>query len=182
MSRTACILLLALAGGCGQSEIAPTGEYSKSSEDTGQSEQVSAFNFSKAEGIISLDTRIPPRQIRRFDIPMGSVTLETLEMKNDSLIFRYTPEIERGYTIYECTVPASASPVRSKLTWTPGETSFGPYQMSRSQDWSVAAGPRRFLKSTLVGRGPVNGGFRINRNNGSSNSVSRHKAHQEIGD
>lgn len=124
VSRTAFILLLALVGGCGQSEIAPTGESSKSSENTVQLEKISAFNFSKAEGIISLDTRIPPRQMRRFDIGLGSVTLETLEMKNDSLIFRYTPEIEGGYTIYECTVPVSASPVTIKVNMTPGETSF----------------------------------------------------------
>jgi hypothetical protein len=124
MFRTAILLSLTLGCGCGQSDIAPTGQSSKSSENTERSQQVSAFNFSKAEGIISLDTRIRPRQIGKFYIGLGSVTLETLEIKNDSLIFRYTPEIEGGYTIYECTVPISDSPLTIKVSSTPGETSF----------------------------------------------------------
>lgn len=118
------MLLLALACGCGQSDIGPTTESSQRSESAEQSHEINAFAFEKAEGIISLDTRIPPRQIGRFDIGLGSVTLETLEVRNDSLIFRYTPEVEGGYTIYECTVPISDSPVTIKVSSTPGETSF----------------------------------------------------------
>lgn len=124
MSRSATILLLTLACGCGLSDIAPTAESWNGSQNTEYAREVSAFAFDKEEGIISLDTRIPPGQIRRFDIGMGSVTLETLQVKNESLIFRYTPEIEGGYTIYECTARISDLPVTIKVSSTPGETSF----------------------------------------------------------
>jgi hypothetical protein len=42
------------------------------------------------------------------------------------LTFRYTPEIEGGYTTYECTVPISATFVAIRIApdGTVGETSF----------------------------------------------------------
>ncbi len=86
----------------------------------------SAFDFDTANRVISMDTRIAPAQRRRFDIGFGSVTLETLRLVNGELTFRYTPEIEGGYTIYECSVAVSPEPVRIQVTagGLPGTTSF----------------------------------------------------------
>jgi hypothetical protein len=124
--RTTLLLFLTLACGCGQSSDAPTDVSSTNNENAQSTQQVCAFDFDEAAGIIFLDTRIPPRQCRRFDIAQGSATLETIEMKDNCLTFQYTPEIEGGYTIYECTVPVSASPITIKVNkdGTPGATSF----------------------------------------------------------
>lgn len=126
MSRTAPFLLLALICGCGQSGNVPTEVSSTINEHSELSEPGSAFDFDEAAGMISLDTRIPPPQKRRFDIGQGSVSLETIETKDNHLTFQYTPEIEGGYTIYECIVPVSASPITIKVNsdGTPGKTSF----------------------------------------------------------
>ncbi len=126
VSRTVLILLFALVCGCGESGNTPTEVASTVSENAESSQQVSAFDFDEAAGMISLDTRIPPRQRQRFDIGQGSVELETIEMKGNNLTFQYTPEIEGGYTSYECIVPVSASPITIKVNTdgTPGETSF----------------------------------------------------------
>lgn len=86
----------------------------------------SAFTFDKQNSRILLDTRIAPPQRRDFGIGQGSVTLETIEVKDGHLTFYYTPEIEGGYTTYECTVPVSASPITIKVNrdGTPGEISI----------------------------------------------------------
>ncbi|MFG0261657.1 MAG: hypothetical protein ACF788_04630 [Novipirellula sp. JB048] len=125
-------LLLTLASCCGQSRNTPTVVSSATNEKTDLSQQadlsqqVRAFDFDEAVGTISLDTRVPPRQRRRFDIGLGSVTLETIKTEDGKLTFQYTPEIEGGYTLYECTVPVSASPITIQVNQdgTPGETSF----------------------------------------------------------
>ena len=86
----------------------------------------SAFRLDEAKQIIFLDSRIAPQQRRRFDIGLGSITLETLQVKDNQLTFRYTPEVEGGFTIYECTVLVSPIPVEIKIApdGTPGATSF----------------------------------------------------------
>lgn len=126
MCRTTLIGLLALAFGCGQSGNAPTEVSSTINENAQSSQHASAFNFEETTGTISLDTRIPPRQKRRFDIGLGSVTLETIEIQDRNLTFQFTSELEGGYTMYECTVPVSASPVTIMVNTdgSPGETSF----------------------------------------------------------
>jgi hypothetical protein len=86
----------------------------------------SAFRLDEAKQIIFLDSRMVPPQRRRFDIGLGSITLETVRVKDNQLTFRYTPEIEGGFTIYECTVIVSPIPVEIKIAadGTPGATSF----------------------------------------------------------
>lgn len=126
MPRGTVLLALALACGCGPSSNVPTGLQPAAEFNAESPQQVGAFEFDEAAGIISLDTRIPPRQSRRFDIGQGSVTLETVDVKGNDLTFQYIPEIEGGYTIYECTVPISALPITIKVNrdGTPGEPSF----------------------------------------------------------
>jgi hypothetical protein len=126
VSRTMLLLALTLASGCGQSSSTPKELSATQSTDAPPSQLNSAFHYDNASGIISLDTRVSPRQSRRFDIGQGSITLETIEMNNNQLTFQYTREIEGGYTIYECTVAVSASPVTIKVNrdGTPGDTSF----------------------------------------------------------
>lgn len=126
MTRVILLLALTLACGCG-----PSGNVSQEVPPTNESNgdpppQVSAFAFDKAQGIISLNTRIPPRQKKRFDIGQGSITLETLSIEDGKMTFQYTPEIEGGYTIYECTVPVSPTPITIKVSTdgTPGDNSF----------------------------------------------------------
>lgn len=86
----------------------------------------SAMRLDKEERIIYLDSRIPPPQKQRFDIGLGSITIETLHAKSGELTFHYTPEVEGGFTVYECTVPISDKPVEFTIApdSTPGETSF----------------------------------------------------------
>ena len=76
--------------------------------------------------MIYLDTRVAPGQRRRFDIGLGSISLETLSVKDGKLTFHYTPEVEGGYTIYECTATVGPKAVEFKINpdGTPGETSF----------------------------------------------------------
>ncbi len=90
------------------------------------SDAASAFHFDKAKQVIFLDTRAAPPQRQRFWLPLGSITLETLHRTKNRLTFRYTPETEGGYTIYECTVPVSSTPLEFhvKSDGTPGATSF----------------------------------------------------------
>jgi hypothetical protein len=87
---------------------------------------VSAFRLNDARQITSLDTRVAPQQRRRFDIGLGSVTLEMMHVTDNKLTFRYTPEVEGGYTIYECTVSVSPTLVEIQIAsdGTPRATSF----------------------------------------------------------
>jgi hypothetical protein len=126
MSRVILILAMTCAGGCGSSgsaskEVAPI-----TASNAESPQPVSAFEFDKEAGIISLNSQIPPPQRRRFDIGQGSVTLETVGIEDGKLTFQYTPEIEGGYTTYECTVPVSSTPITIKVNadGTPGDTSF----------------------------------------------------------
>ena len=86
----------------------------------------SAFRFDQSKQVVFLDTRAAPPQQRRFDIGQGSLTLETLHVKDKKLTFRYTPEVEGGCTIYECTIPVSSTPVEFSITpqGIPGATSI----------------------------------------------------------
>ena len=79
--------------------------------DVDREETESAMTLSATKSKIMLDTRISPPQRRRFDIAQGSITIETLSVEDGSLVIHYTPEIEGGYTIYECRLPISAQPV-----------------------------------------------------------------------
>ena len=87
---------------------------------------VSAFELDQAKQVITLNTRVAPRQRRRFDIGLGSITLETIRVANNELTFLYTPEVEGVYSVYECTVPVSPTAFEIKITpnGTPGATSF----------------------------------------------------------
>ena len=103
------LVCMAVACGCGSSGDA-----------------TSAFRLDGAKQIVYLDTRVSPPQRRRFDIGQGSLTLETLHVKDNKLTFRYTPEVGGGCTIYECTVPVSPTLVEFQITpqGTPGATSL----------------------------------------------------------
>jgi hypothetical protein len=84
-----------------------------------------AFKLDKTKGILFLDTRVAPPQRQRFDIALGSVTLETIGVKDGKLIFHYKPEVEGGYTVYECTVEVSPTPVTFDISkGVPGATSL----------------------------------------------------------
>lgn len=87
---------------------------------------VSAFTLEEAKGRIVLDTRITPGQCQRFDIGLGSITVETITAQDGILTVQYTPEVEGGYSVYECKLPISARPVvfEIDLSGVPGETSF----------------------------------------------------------
>jgi hypothetical protein len=86
----------------------------------------SAFHYDQMRHVVTLDTRVAPPQRRRIDIGQGSITLETVSAQDGELTFRYTPEVEGGYTTYECTVPISPEPLEIKVHpgGTPGEASF----------------------------------------------------------
>jgi hypothetical protein len=86
----------------------------------------SALVLDEANSRILLDTRIAPSQRRRFDIGQGSITIETIAASDGILTFHYTPEIEGGYTVYECRVPISEEPVVFEIdpSGVPGSTSF----------------------------------------------------------
>ena len=126
MSRFTPLLGLALACGCGPSGDASTQETGVSEPVVDSSAEVSAFRLNETKQIIYLDTQIAPGQRRRFDIGQGSLTIQTLRVTDKWLTFHYTPEVEGGYTIYECTVPVSPTVVEFKINsdGTPGKTSF----------------------------------------------------------
>ena len=92
---------------------------------TGNDEDFS-FAFDEEQGLIRLDPTTPAGRTRRFDIGQGSVTLETREVRDQTMTFWYTPEIEGGYTTYECVVPLSGTMITVKVNadGMPGETSF----------------------------------------------------------
>lgn len=126
MGRFMPLLGLAFACGCG-----PQGDASNHGPGVPEpvvdpAVNVSAFQFDEAKQIIYLDTQAPAGQRRQFGIGLGSITIETLRTTNNQLVFHYTPEVEGGYTTYECTIPVSPPPVefRIKSDGTPGDTSF----------------------------------------------------------
>jgi hypothetical protein len=86
----------------------------------------SATPFDEISRVISVDLTIGPARPRRIDIPFGSVTVERVRLTENELTFRYTPEIEGGYTIYECTVALSQQPILIEIgsDGMPGATSF----------------------------------------------------------
>jgi hypothetical protein len=125
---TGLIPLIALTAICG-CEPATQGEnpqLSAAEPAAAAPQEASAFRLDDARHVIYLDTRIAPGQRRRFDIGQGSISLETMDVKDGTLTFRYTPEVEGGYTVYECTAPVGPAPVEFKINpdGTPGETSF----------------------------------------------------------
>lgn len=126
MSRFSPLLGLALACGCGPSGEASTQVPGVSEPVVDSSAEVNAFRFDETKQVIYLDTQIAPGQRRRFDTGQGSITIQTLRVTDEGLTFHYTPEVEGGYTIYECTVPVSPTAVEFKINsdGTPGETSF----------------------------------------------------------
>ena len=125
MARLIALLGFALLCGCNRSGDVIHPQRSRSNEPA-VAPAASAFCLDETKQVISLDTRIAPQQRRRFDIGLGSITLETLKVTDNMLTFLYTPEVEGGYTIYECTVPISPTPVEIKIDsdGTPGATSF----------------------------------------------------------
>jgi hypothetical protein len=126
MSRFTPLLGLALACGCELSGDASTHVSGESEPVVDAPAEVSAFRFDETMQVIYLDTQIAPGQRRRFDIGQGSITIQTLRVTDGELTFHYTPEVEGGYTIYECTVPVSPTAVEFNINsdGTPGETSF----------------------------------------------------------
>ena len=126
MCRTLILIAATLLVGCGQSERATTQDASPTIAAVEPPSNTEALHFDKAGGRISLDTSVAVGQRRRFDIGQGSITVETLRTEGKLLIFQYTPEIEGGYTTYECTAVIGNEPVvfRVNPDGTPGLTSF----------------------------------------------------------
>jgi hypothetical protein len=85
-----------------------------------------AFRWDKPKNVIWLDTRVPPKQRQTFPIGQGSITIDTLSVADNKLTFLYTPEIEGGYMVYECTAPVSSKPIAFRIArnGTPGAVSF----------------------------------------------------------
>ena len=124
MARLIHLLAVVLLCGCG---ALSDSNHKQPAPTTGASDTASsAFRWDTETNVIWLDTQIAPSQRRRFDIGLGSITIETLAASKKQLTFRYTPEIEGGYTVYECTVPISPAPVKFEIArdGTPGPTSF----------------------------------------------------------
>jgi hypothetical protein len=126
ISRCIPLLGLAVAYGCAPSGDASTQSPSALQPVVDSSAEVSAFSLDDTKQIIYLDTQLAPGQRRRFDIGLGSITIQTLRVTDKKLTFHYTPEVEGGYTIYECTVPVSTTRVEFRINsdGTPGKTSF----------------------------------------------------------
>lgn len=125
MKRLIAILLIVYAGGCAQSEPVSDSSSELPTAEVADRDAM-AFAIDRTERVVTLDTRAAPPQKRRFDLGQGSITLETLTATAGQLTFRYTPEVEGGFTVYECTVPVSPEPLTFKINadGTPGETSF----------------------------------------------------------
>jgi hypothetical protein len=126
MTHFTPLLGLALACGCGPYGAASPQQPGVSEAVVDSSAEASAFRLDKTKQVIYLDTQIAPGQRRRFDIGQGSITIETIRVTDKRLTFQYTLEVEGGYTIYECTVPVSPTPVEFTINsgGTPGKTSF----------------------------------------------------------
>ena len=126
MNRFLVLLTITLACGCDPPRDSSVQGTDAPKAVVQPSTQFSAFRFDADKKRIYLDTRVAPPQRRRFGIGQGSVTLETLSVKNGQLTFRYTPEVEGGYTIYECTVPISPTHIEFEINrnGTPGKASI----------------------------------------------------------
>jgi hypothetical protein len=126
MNRLLVSFTILLASGCQPPRNVSLPETHVPTAVLKPSTQPTAFRFDDDKHRIYLDTRVAPPQRRRFDIGQGSVTLETLSVKDNRLTFRYTPEVEGGYTIYECTVPISPTQVEFQINrdGTPGKPSL----------------------------------------------------------
>lgn len=126
MSRFTLLLGLAFACGCGPPSDGSTPESSVPEPVVASAANVSAFHYDETRQIIYLDTQIAPGQSRQFGIGLGSITIQTLSVTNKQLTFHYTPEVEGGYTIYECQIPVSPTRVEFRINsdGTPGKTSF----------------------------------------------------------
>jgi hypothetical protein len=126
MSRLMPLLGFAIASGCGLSGDAATQVPAPSEQVVESSPKARPFRLDEKKQIIYLDTQIAPGQRRRFDIGLGSITIQTMQVKDKKLTFLYTPEVEGGYATYECTVPVSSKPIEFKIDsdGTPGKTSF----------------------------------------------------------
>lgn len=121
------LLLAAILVGCGpRAELNPGQPSTARSEAVSPQNEPEPFHYDQAGGRITLDSTAPPGQKRRFDLGQGSITIETIRSDDGSLVFQYTPEIEGGYTVYECKVPIGQEPVvfRVNRDGTPGEPSF----------------------------------------------------------
>ena len=117
------IVVLGTLAGCMWGQPSAN-QVDNSSEEPASSQ--SAFTFEERMSRILLDTRIAPAQRRRFDIGQGSITIETVANSDGILTFQYTPEVEGGYTVYECKIPISDEPVIFEIhpSGVPGKTSF----------------------------------------------------------
>ena len=126
LPRIVLLSALALLCGCDASSTAVRERSNEPLANASPTQRESAFDYDEAAGVVSLFTDVPPPAFRAFGLGQGSITLETIEARNGELTFRYTPEIEGGYTVYECVVPISSRPVTIKVNTdgTPGETSF----------------------------------------------------------
>ena len=131
MTRSTFLSMLMLV--CGSCGCAPTDEgrdhQSTPIHQDAATEQggvADVFQFDEAAGVISMSLAGRVGQIRRFDIGQGSVTLEIIEANDNQTTFRFTPEIEGGYTTYECKLPVTTEPITIQINQdgTPGPTSF----------------------------------------------------------
>ncbi len=71
----------------------------------------SAFTHDKDLNRAILDTQIAPPQRQTFWLVLGSVTIETVSANEGVLTLRYTSEIEGGYSVSECEVEISPTPL-----------------------------------------------------------------------
>lgn len=117
------LILLGIIAGCNQAE--PSTNHAEIAIDRSSTPE-SPFTFDETNARVLLDTRIPPKQRRRFDIAQGSITIETVAAINGLLTIHYTPEVEGGYSVYECNLPISDEPVVFEIdsSGLPGKTSF----------------------------------------------------------
>ena len=117
----AVVLLCGCSPSNGSTPVKPA---SKAAGDTAPTP--SAFRWDKPKNVIWLDARVPPKQRQTFPIAQGSITIETLSVADNKLTFLYTPEIEGGYTVYECLAPVSSEPIAFRIArnGTPGALSF----------------------------------------------------------
>jgi hypothetical protein len=71
----------------------------------------SVFTHDKDLNRALLDTRIAPPQKQTFWLGLGSVTIETVSVSDGFLTLRYTEEIEGSYSVSECEVEISSTPL-----------------------------------------------------------------------